>query len=466
MTRVILLLSLMLTIGSLSGQMVTIRGQASDYAGKSLIFYTYPEPVSRQAKNLAETNVQKDGNFMLTFPLDHPIEIYTDLEKFKGTLIVEPGHDYEISLPAWSSKTNDEAASPYFVPQLYWLNIRNAKLSDLNFLVRAFLTDYNKEMTLHTYDLYRKRSLDTARAIISKLEKEYPTGKHPYFDLLKSCSYGEIELAVWQDDKDKIIRKYIATKDVSLNHPAYQHLFNALCSDYLTSKSQDIRQKKMVTQALQGNFDGFVRQLTGSGFKKEAAELLAVKAFYDGYYSGKMDKKNMLNGLKESGSQCSFEALKACLPVIISHITTLQEGNKSPDLLLKNQKDVLTPLRPNGKYLYLVFFSSLSKESRAELDSLVTLDKKLNKILTIVPVLIDKNFQDAAKLWKEKKYPWELMSAVNIEQATSDFRIKAVPTFYLISPDNKLTLSPALSPSHNFESLFLKIYRESRFRKN
>ncbi len=466
MSRFLLLLSLILSIGSLSGQMVTIRGQASDYAGKSLKFYTYPEPVSRQPKDVAETTVQKDGNFVFTFPTNHPIEIYTDLEKFKGTLIAEPGHDYEISLPAWSARTKDEAASPYFVPQLYWLNIRNAKLSDLNFMVRAFLTDYNKEVTLHTFDLYKKRSLDSAKAIIARLEKSYPSGKHPYFDLLKTCSYGEIELAVWQDDKDKIVRKYIASMEVSLTHPAYQHLFNALCSDYLTSKSQDFRQKKMITNALQGNFGGFVSQLIETGFKKEAAELLAVKAFYDGFYSGKLDKKSMLNGLKESVSQCSFEPLKTCLPGIIALITALQEGNKSPDLLLKNQNEVRTPLRPNGKYVYLVFFTSTSKESKAELDSLVTLDKKLRKILTIVAVSMDKNFQDAAKLWKVKKYPWELMSAVNIEQASSDFRIKAVPTFYLISPDSKLALSPALSPSHNFESLFLKIYRESRFRKN
>ncbi len=466
MFRIILLLFLLFPVGSISGQMVTIRGQASDYAGKSLIFYTYPEPVSRQPKNIAETTVQKDGNFVLTFTLDHPTEIYADLEKFKGTLIAEPGHEYEISLPAWSAKTDQEAASPYFVPQLYWLSIRNTQTSDLNILVRAFLTDYNKEMTLHTIDLYKKRSLDTAKAIISRLEKSYPTGKHPYFDILKTCSYGEIELAVWHDDKEKMIRKYVASNEVSLTHSAYQHLFIALCSDYLTSKSQDIRQIKVISHALQGNFDGFVSQLMGSGFKREAAELQAVKAFYDGYYSGKLDKKNMLNGLKESVSQCTSEALKECLPRIISHITALQEGNMSPDLSLKNEKDVVTKLHPNGKYVYLVFFTSASKESKAELDSLVSLDKKLNKIMTIVPVSVDKNFQDASKLWKEKKYPWELMSAVNMDQATTDYRIKAVPTFYLISPDNKLALSPALSPSHDFESLFLKIYRESRFRKN
>jgi hypothetical protein len=78
---------------------------------------------------------------------------------------------------------------------------------------------------------------------------------------------------------------------------------------------------------------------------------------------------------------------------------------------------------------------------------------------------MDENFADAVNLWKEKKYPWELTGAADREKARSDYRIKSLPTFYLIAPDQKLLLSPALSPTHNFEALFLKIYREQRFRQ-
>ena len=131
--------------------------------------------------------------------------------------------------------------------------------------------------------------------------------------------------------------------------------------------------------------------------------------------------------------------------------------------MVRNQKDQSFRLRTNGKFLYLAFFRSDSRESRAELDSLVGMNKKLSSILTIVPISLDKNMADATKLWVAKKYPWELMAPVQPDLAMSDYRIKVVPTFYLIAPDQKLILSPALSPSHNFEALFLKIYRESRF---
>jgi len=312
-------------------------------------------------------------------------------------------------------------------------------------------------------DLYQKKSPDTLKAIISRLEYRYPTGKYAYLNSLKTYSYGEMELAINQQNKESIAKKYFAYAEIALNHPAFHHFFNAIFADYLKNKFQDFRQKEFLKKALQGNFEGFVSQLSGTGYRNDAAELIAVKSFYDGFFSGKFDKSSMLKGLKDAQSLSVFEPLKAVLPGILSKITSLQEGSPAPELMLKNQKDVSFRLHANGKFLYLAFFRSDSKESRAEMDSLVSMNKKISSILTIVPVSLDKNFADAVKLWNDKKYPWELFTPVQPDQAISDYRIKVSPTFYLIAPDQKLILSPALSPSHNFEALFLKIYRENRF---
>ncbi len=463
MPRFLLLLYFAFSAWPLIGQIVTIHGQAKDYAGKELIFYTYPEPISHRQQRLAETRIGQDGIFNLSFNAGQTIEIYTDLEKFRGTLVVEPGSHYEISLPAYSPRTTREAASPYFEPDLYWLGIKGTKPSELNFLVRAFLTDYNKELSIHTLDLYQKKSVDTARIIIARLEKNYPAGKNFYLNTLKTYSCGKIEYVINQPDKERIAHKFFATKEVILSHPAYQHLFNAIFTDYLTTKSQDIKHKEFISPARHGDFEGWVKTLMSSGYQKEPAELLAAKSFYDGFFSNKFDKEAMLKGLKEAVIHCTFPPLKASLPGIVQKITSLQEGNPAPALSLKKQNEETTLLHANGKFLYLAFFKSDSKDSKAELDSLVSIAKKLNNVLTVVPVSLDKNFLDAVKLWKEKKYPWELTCAVDADKACSDYQIKIVPTFYLIAPDQKLLLSPALAPTHNFEALFLKIYRESRF---
>ncbi len=465
MLRSFLLLLALFSFGSLVGQTVTIRGQATDYAGKELIFYTYPEPISHLQKRLAETIISQDGNFSLTFKSDQTIEIYADLEKFRGTMVVEPGSQYEISLPAYSPRTIQETASPYFEPELFWLGIKGVKSSDLNFRVRAFLTDYNKELSMHTYDLYQRKSSDSVKSIIARLEKTYPAGNNQYLTTLKTYTYGELEFSITQKEKDKIIQKYYAKKDVFLSHPAYQHLFNSLFSDYLSYKSQDIRQKEFIAQAVKGDFTGFVKQLTTNGFKRNPAELIAAKSFYDGFYSNKFDKKTMLRGLTVASDQSIFNQLKESLPAILKKINSLQAGSQAPNLSIINQAGATSLLRAKGKYCYLAFFRSDSKACRVELDSLVSIEKKLAAILTIIPVSLDQNFADAVKFWKEKKYPWELTGAVDPEKARSVYQIKSLPAFYLISPEQMLLLSPALAPSRNFETLFLKIYREGKFRK-
>jgi len=454
-----------LSSGSLFGQVVTIDGQAPDYAGKMLTFYTYREPVSHQPTKLAKTKVGQDGQFKLTFSVSQTIEVYADLEKFKGTLVVEPGTHYQISLPPFSSRTVQESASPFFEPQLFWLGLKDTKPTEINFLARAFLTEYNRELSVHTLDIYQRKSADTAKAIISRLEKSFPAEREDYLNLVKIYSYAELELAIYQGDKDRIIQKYFATLDIALSHPTYQRLFSTLFSDYLMIKSQDIRQKKSYIPAFQGDFKGVVAILKQNGYHQDVAELVAVKCFYDGYYSGKFAKKLMLKGIKDALDQSECQTLKEVLPSIISKIDQLQEGSPAPALQLRNQQNVRTSLSSKGKFVYLAFFRSDSKACRAELDSLVTLHKKLNPILTIVPVSLDQNFSIATKLWEEKKYPWELSTPADAEKVRSDYEIKSLPAFYLISPDMKLILSPALAPSHNFEALFLKIYRESRYRK-
>ncbi|MEI7421404.1 MAG: hypothetical protein WCK18_04890 [Prolixibacteraceae bacterium] len=464
--RFLLLISIsagwLLSFGSLSGQIVTIGGQAPDYAGKELTFYTYREPVSHQPTKLATTKVGQDGQFKLTFSVTQTIEVYADLEKFKGTLVVEPGANYQISLPPFSPRTVQESASPYFEPQLFWLGLRETKPTEINFLVRAFLTEYNRELSVHTLDIYQRKSADTAKAIISRLEKSFPAGKEDFLNLVKLYSYAELELAIYQGDKDRIIQKYFATRDIALSHPAYQRLFSTLFSDYLMIKSQDIRQKNSYIPAFRGNFKGFVAILKQKGFHQEVAELVAVKCFYDGYYSGKFAKKLMLKGIKDALDQSECHALKEVLPSIISKIDQLQEGSPAPVLQLRNQQNVTSSLSAKGKFVYLAFFRGDSKACRAELDSLVTLNKKLNPILTVLPVSLDQNFSTATKLWEEKKYPWELTTPADAEKVRADYQVKSLPVFYLISPDMKLILSPALAPSHNFEALFLKIYRERR----
>src|SRR5665648_774632 len=135
-----IIIPLLLLSFQVNAQKSVLSGKAFDYSTKEITFYTIPDPVLHQKLELGTTKVATDGTFSLTLPIHQTIEIYVDLEKYCGTMVVEPGKNYEVTLPPFSLRTSNEAHSSYFKPAPYWLGLPGTENSDLNFVVRSFVT--------------------------------------------------------------------------------------------------------------------------------------------------------------------------------------------------------------------------------------------------------------------------------------------------------------------------------------
>ncbi len=446
-------------------QNVTITGKAPDYAGKEIAFYTYPDPVVHQKKNLGSVKVAQDGSFTITILFNQTLEIYTYLEKYTGTLITEPGKNYKIVLPPFSPRTADEAHSPYFKPELYWLGLPESPGNDLNFTVRSFITEYNLETVKNQSLIYQSFSQSAVREVIGRLEKKFPDNQNEYFRVLKKYMYAELEYTVSQRDPKAVIEKYFIREPLKLNNPAYQRCFESIFSDYLHKEAQDYKNKIINALIISGNFSALVSFYENRGYNKECAELVVLKGLYDGYYTGGFDKKDILKTLNRSKSVLSSESLKPILDRILNSLESLSIGSKAPSFKLLNKlNNTISDEKYLGKFLYLNFFRSTSQESRRELDSIVPIEKKLRQVLSVVSIATDDPFDSAVKLWKDKNYPWELLKGSGSKKLIENYKAETVPAFYLISPDGTLLLSPAPPPTHEFEALFLKLFRDYNFK--
>jgi hypothetical protein len=59
----------------------------------------------------------------------------------------------------------------------------------------------------------------------------------------------------------------------------------------------------------------------------------------------------------------------------------------------------------------------------------------------------------------KNKYDWKFLLYDRQPGVLKDYDIRAYPTYFLIGPDGKLILSPAPSPSENFESRLFEIMK-------
>jgi peroxiredoxin len=458
-------LLLLVNVFQLDAQTTLLYGKAPDYSGKEITFYTIPDPILLQKLELASTKVAPDGTFSVTFQVTSSIEICTDLEKYCGTMVVEPGKNYEVTLPPFTLRNSVEAHSAYFKPAFYWLGLPGTGNTDLNFSIRSFITDFNLETVKNTVPIYQNKSKEVVNEIIELLEKKYSDNRNDYFRTLKRFYYAELEYAIYQRTPEIVIQKYFSHYPVHLSHPVYQRAFETFFTDFLRKQSQDIQSQKIVSVTDSGDYAGLVSFFEKRGYEMEFAELVVLKGLYDGYYSGGFSKEGVIKAIEMARTATASPVLQTIAQQIKSKLTLLAVGGKAPEIRLSNQnKETVTLDRFSGKFVYLSFFKSTSSDCRTELDSIVTVEKKFRQVLKVVSVALDDDFTEAAKLWKTKGYTWELLNGSKQKQLVINYNASITPAFYLIAPDGTLLLSPAPSPTHGFEPFFLKEFRNYHFK--
>ena len=450
----------------LIAQNTVLSGKAVGYSGKEIVFYTIPDPVLHQKFELAATKVAADGNFSVTFPVRQTIEIYADLEKYCGTMVVEPGKNYSVTLPPFSLRTANEAHSPYFKPAPYWLGLPGTGTDDLNFAVRSFVTEFNRETVKNTVLLYQNKSKIVVDEIIERLEQKYPSNQPIYFQILKKYYFSELEYIVNQRNPEIIIKKYFETQPVQLHHPAYQRAFETLFTDFLRKQSQDIQNKKIISATNLGNYLGLVSLFENRGYKKEFAELVVLKGLNDGFYTGGFSKAGVIKAIEMAQTTTTSPLLQPVARQIKSKLMLLTSGRIAPPIKLNNRDNKSVTLEQyKGKFVYLLFFNSRSNDCKRELDSIVPMEKRLRQVLNIVSVSLDDDFENAKKLWKERRYSWELLDGSKQKQLIIDYNASIPPVFSLIDPNGIIQLSQTPSPTQGFEPLFLKMFRDFRFKQ-
>jgi len=466
MLQYILGLLLLLIPVALNAQKIVISGKALDYSRKEISFYLIPDPVLRQKFELGTTDVAPDGTFSIVLPVSETTEIYTDLEKYCGTMVVEPGKKYAVTLPPFSLRTANEAHSAFFKPALYWLGLPGTDRSDLNLSIRSFVTEFNLETYKNSVQIYQKKSKEVVSEIITRLDQKYSTNQNAYFRTLEKYYFAELEYVVYQITPEYVIKKYFATQPVQLHHPVYQRTFETIFTDFLRRQSQDIKNRKIINLTNSGNWLELVGFFENRDYKKEFAELVVLKGLNDGYYTGSFSKTGVIKAIDAAQAATTSPLLQPVAKQIKSALERLTAGGKAPAINLSNlEKKAVSLGQLRGKFVYISFFNSRSSDCRTELDSIVSLEKRLKQVLTFVSVSLDDDFYDASKLWKSKRYSWELWNGSKQKQLVINYNASITPVFCLIDPDGMIQLSQAPSPSQGFEPLFLKIFRDYKFKQ-
>ena len=453
---------------TMTSQSRTIRiyGSAPEYGDHALVFKHYQNFINREQKELFTIKIDHQGAFDFSFPLETTTYAFADIGQFRGYIYLSPGQEYHIKLPPFQPLSQAQKLNPFFRPEPVVIGILNEDSNGLNACIRDFDQAFGDKLRQYAVKLITTKDRTLTQSIIDSLEAQFAS-ESTFFQQHKHFSYASLALLSSRNKEQDVIKKYFSDFPVAFNLPGYwisfKEIFSGYCHPFFSQyKFQSPLSYRAIVDSIK----------TKEIFRQQAlAESLALWIIYESYHEKLLSKTLILHLLKQSTEQTGIKPIKEMADALYRRIKILMEGEKAPDFRLPDFAGREKSLKDfSGKFVYLNFIHTDNFGCRKDLKLLKKINDSFKRDLEIVTVVIDEDFEKAARYIKQQKdMDWQFLYFAMQGNLINDYNVQAVPLYYLISPDGKLSISPAPAPSENFSDAFVseyKKYRREQMRKH
>ncbi|MCG8579494.1 MAG: TlpA family protein disulfide reductase [Bacteroidales bacterium] len=447
-------------------QLVTIKGKAPAYADYSLVMRKMANPISGEMSDLLAINVAQDGSFEQSIELSAITYATIDMGKYEGSIYLEPGQTYELILPPFQPRTDAERFNPYFVPEQIELGIANEEAQGLNRMISDFDSYFSDQYNANAVNIFSRGDTRKAKEIINQTDSIFNSSQ-PYFVKYKQYAYGELLTLAYKRNKRKAMYYAMKGDPINFSMPSFQRTFNTLYKSFFTSYFPSKQGENLrVAYTKTASFDSL-----SSVFRKdtlfanpEMAELVLLKGLYDAFYSGRYQQEQIIDLFKQAYETGSTLNIKDFAQSLHKKVTWLRPGSSAPQFTLYRLDGKERSLSDyEGKFVYLNFMHTSNHTCKQDLQLLNVLAKQLRREVTIVTVIMDEDPTAAKKLVKDNKYRWDFLHYAAMPKVALDYRIRALPAYFVLDPGQKLRLSPSPSPGESFIPQFTEAQRKYHY---
>ncbi len=454
-----------------TGDSTFVYGNAPQYAGLHLTIEYQSDFISHENSPLITFTVKPNGDFRASFILGNTTKVSMKLGKSVGTALLQPKGEFQLILPPYTPIEEADQMNPFFVPDYIPLAIIKGDRDNLNQLISEFDDEFNSIYVSNVRQLFKKESEVPIKHLIQRLDSIFPS-KNPWFIEYKHYSYFKFYDLTFQRRKEYVVEKFFKNSTFAPYNSAYCEAFNSTFYRYFaflfSLKNNDVLQKAWASRSL----DSISSALKSSTMLKDdnLREAVILKNLYDAYYSNLYDKGEILTLIEQAQVKFTTALNKSIASNICVTLNQLKEGSPAPSFDLDNFEDKSKTLKKyRGKFVYLNFVQTENYACKKDLLSLVAINNATKKDLEIVTIVTDKNNGRAKEFIKKNKLQWDFLSIQKQESLKVDYRIKFLPTYFLIDPNGNILLAPAPSPEENFLTVFeeqARVFRNKDLRKN
>lgn len=457
MRRVLTLIALFLAFAPLASAALTVvNGHAKGYEGRTLVFQTYADPVSRLPVELASVTVDGDGSFTLTADINQVTRVSVDLSFYLAHIYLEPGARYDVSLPPFRLRPDAERFNPYYEPRQVSLIIHSAT-SPLN----TALASLNKAFADIYYPsavrLVRRHDKALADKLIARLDSAVRAinCSLPFFRQQANFLRARIFATPRLNASRQVLARFYSGSPLALNVPAYWQTIDMLAPDVLkNSPYPDIRKSigKILEQSSPSvaEISQILSRDTLFQRSQPLREALIVKAITDAFFSNDISEGRADSLLISAARTLKTKSVRLMAANVYAKKNRLRAGLPAPDFSLTDNKGNEVKLSDfRGRFLYLCFMHSKNYECIKAMPALDNLAQVHRENLDVLCVFTDDQPAELFKLVSRNGYYWKPVSYISNQRIMLDYQVAALPTFFLIAPDGCVAIPQAPGPAEN-----------------
>jgi len=457
-----LVLCFLMVIPLVTGaQVIRITGTAPGAEGKKIEVITSSDLITGLEETLAQATVDSTASFTLSLNTDKTLSAFLNIDFHRGELFLEPGRSYTISIAPLNYNEIQEV-NPFEESQSLEITLQGNKPDELNTLIQAFNTEYNKFVLDNFNYLYRdkdKARLDTFRV---RMVQKFPDVKKAYFIDYIKYKIASIEQVANVMGKSPMIKKYFSDSPILYDNVEYMDFFREFFSKYITTTSRPLKFLNY-SGMLNGpnSYPALMKALEADTLlrKPQLRELVLLRCLMEMYDDPLYKQESIQNVLAIVTKDSKFTENKIIAENLLKYLTRLRHGSAAPGFTLqdRNRRQVsLSDLK--GKPVLLGFWTTYCKSCLSEMELLKPLYDKYHDRMAFVSISADKEFMKMLFFLNLKKdFTWTFLHLGDEIGLLREYNVRSLPLFVLIDNQGKIVKYPADLPDSGLESSIEKL---------
>jgi peroxiredoxin len=434
-----------------------LYGTAKDYAGSELIFYRYLDRITFMKEEIFRLQIDTAGDFRTEIDVEEVIYVFGEFGVYHAYFYLEPDKDYELLIPPFAEMEAKDIFNPFFAPERVQIGIKNMQKSDLNYLIMDFDYYYFRYHDLNFIDIYAQGLQTDVDTFINEINQRYDYADNEFFKAYKKYRIASLKnLATQKQYESALVYAYFTKDTVLYENPAYMDLFNNIYGDYFDRYLVSENGGYLYAIINYGHSITRLNKLFMQHFEfrnKQFRELVILKGLNDSFASKNLEWLSLLLTLDSVHLSTEYPMHKLIAQDIADNVLSLAKGTVAPPFELPDTAGNLKKLHNfRGKYVYLHFANTTTYTSQAEFELVKNIYDRYKGYCIFVTVLTDEDREAAKEFMKKNNYNWVCLFTEINSKTISNYKVSAYPTYYFISPNGTLLLSPAPSPLDDFES--------------